>query len=131
GYQVIPYATYTYGTTMTFLNQYYGLGVKQEYRLFDTFKAALDLTGYDLTQSGNGPVQDGLHMGNGVNPSLAGQSKTGYVQDFRFTVNPEVQYDIAKTILVAAGYKYDQSWNKNTPNTDGNSTVYLRAGYLF
>jgi hypothetical protein len=134
GFQVIPYATYSYGTTMTYLNQYYGLGVKPEYRLLDNLKFSIDMTAYDLTQDGSGPVTD--LAGNGVNPALSGQTNTGWVSDFRYTINPEVQYDIARTILVAAGYKYDQSFN-NQPNTgqggmsDGNSTVYVKVGYLF
>lgn len=128
GFQVIPYATYTYGTTMTFLNQYYGLGVKPEYRFLDAFKVSLDMTAYDLTQSVNGPI---AALGQSMNPALAGQNITGYTQDFRYTLNPEIQYDIAKTILVAAGYKYDQSFNSQTPNSDGNSTVYAKVGYLF
>ena len=37
-------------------------------------------------------------------------------------INPEVQYDIARTILFAAGYKYDQSFN-NQPNTGANGNV--------
>ncbi|RTL01433.1 MAG: hypothetical protein EKK57_04730 [Proteobacteria bacterium] len=130
GFQVIPYATYTYGTTMTFLNQYYGVGVKPEYRLMNNLKFSLDMTAYDLTQSPSGPVSA---LGpTEVNPALAGQNQSlGYTQDFRYTLNPEIQYDIAKTILVSAGYKYDQSFNSNTPNSDGNSTVYAKVGYLF
>ncbi len=141
GFQVIPYATYTYGTTMTDLNQYYGLGVKPEYRLMDNLKVSLDMTAYDATQDGNTPVtitglptspmgSTGAAASNGWNPMWAGQTTTGFVQDFRYTINPEVQYDIAKTVLVAAGYKYDQSFNKQEVN-DGNSTVYFKVGYLF
>ena len=141
GFQVIPYATYTYGTTMTNLNQYYGLGVKPEYRLMNNLKFSLDMTAYNATQDGNTPVTvvgagpvdpsgNGAVAWNGWNPMWAGQTTTGFVQDFRYTINPEVQYDIAKTILVAAGYKYDQSFNNQQPN-DGNSTVYFKVGYLF
>ncbi len=136
GFQVIPYVTYTYGTTMTNLNQYYGLGVKPEYRLLDNLKFSIDMTAYDATQSGQGPLNDTGAVANGTNPAWAGQTQQGWVSDFRYTINPEVQYDIARTILVAAGYKYDQSFN-NQPNTgtggmsDGNSTVYFKVGYLF
>lgn len=131
GFQVIPYVTYTYGTTMTYLDQYYGLGVKPEYRLLDSLKVSLDITAYDLTQNTNGAVA-GVTAGTmNPNPALAGQVAAGYVQDFRYTLNPEVQYDIAKIILVGVGYKYDQSFNKATPNSDGNSTVYAKVGYLF
>lgn len=131
GFQVIPYVTYTYGTTMTFLNQYYGAGVKPEYRLMNNMKVSLDMTAYDLTQSTNGPVSTLPGVNATMNPALAGQNITGYTQDFRYTINPEVQYDIAKTIMLSAGYKYDQSFNSNTPNSDGNSTVYAKVGYLF
>lgn len=139
GFQVIPYVTYTYGTTMTNLNQYYGLGVKPEYRLLDSLKVSLDITAYDATQDGNtvaGYIYNSglpaINAGfNGTNPLFAGQMVYGYVQDFRYTLNPEVQYDIAKTILVGVGYRYDQSFNKATPNSDGNSTVYAKVGYLF
>ena len=55
----------------------------------------------------------------------------GWTSDFRYTLNPEIQYDIARTILIAGGYKYDQSFNAATPNSDGNSTVYFKVGYLF
>ena len=135
GLQVIPYVTYTYGTTMTNLNQYYGLGVKPEYRFMDNFKFSVDMTAYDATQDGNTPVTvngapDSAAAWNGWNPMWAGQTTTGFVQDFRYTINPEVQYDIAKTIMVAGGYKYDQSFNNTMPN-DGNSTVYVKVGYLF
>ena len=141
GFQVIPYVTYTYGTTMTDLNQYYGVGVKPEYRLMNNLKFSVDMTAYDATQDGNTPVtitglgpssmgETGAAAMNGWNPMWAGQSVTGYVSDFRYTINPEVQYDIAKTILVSAGYKYDQSFNNQEVN-DGNSTVYAKVGYLF
>ncbi len=142
GFQVIPYATYTYGTTMTNLNQYYGLGVKPEYRLLDNLKFSLDMTAYDATQDGNtvaGYIPGATNTAgqaipagfNGTNPLFAGQMNYGWTSDFRYTLNPEVQYDIARTILVSAGYKYDQSFNAATPNSDGNSTVYFKVGYLF
>lgn len=142
GFQVIPYVTYTYGTTMTNLNQYYGAGVKPEYRLMNNLKLSLDMTAYDATQDGNtvagyipgatNTAGEAIPAGfNGTSPLFAGQMVYGYVQDFRYTLNPEVQYDIAKTIMISAGYKYDQSFNSNTPNSDGNSTVYAKVGYLF
>lgn len=128
GFQIVPYVTYTYGTTMTNLNQYYGLGVKPEYRLMNNLKFSVDMTAYDATQDGQGPLNP--PVSNGANPFWPGQSQQGFVQDFRYTINPEVQYDIAKTILIAGGYKYDQSFNNQMPN-DGNSTVYVKVGYLF
>jgi hypothetical protein len=123
---------------MTNLNQYYGLGVKPEYRLLDNLKFSIDMTAYDATQDGQAPLNNGAAgpVYNGANPAWSGQTQQGWVSDFRYTINPEVQYDIARTILVAAGYKYDQSFN-NQPNTgtggmsDGNSTVYFKVGYLF
>lgn len=134
GFQVIPYATYTYGSTMGNLNQYYGLGVKPEYRFLGSLKASLDLTAYDLTQDGSnftGTAQlPNAYAMARTNTAFADQTVTGYVQDFRYTINPEIQYDIAKTLLVAGGYAYDQSFNNQMVN-DGNSTVYVRVGYLF
>jgi hypothetical protein len=120
GFQLTPYVTYTYGATMTNLNQYYGIGLKPEYRFLGAFKASVDMTAYDATQDGQ----------NGLNAFWPGQAAIGFVQDFRYTINPEIQYDIAKTIMLAGGYKYDQSFNSQMPN-DGNSTVYVKVGYLF
>ncbi len=85
------------------------------------------MTAYNATQAGGGAVPAG------VNPTFNGQLGAisyGDVSDFRYTINPEVQYDIAKTILVAGGYKYDQSFNNQSFNA-GNNTVYVRVGYLF
>ena len=124
GFQVIPYATYTYGTSLGALNQYYGLGVKPEYRLMGALKVSLDMTAYNATQAGGGNVPAT------VNPTFNNSSEMNDISDFRYTLNPEVQYDIAKTILVAGGYKYDQSFNNQTFNA-GNNTVYVRVGYLF
>ena len=130
GFQLTPYVTYTYGTTMTNLNQYYGLGLKPEYRFLGAFKASVDLTAYDATQDGQGPLNNAGIVGAGTNAFWPGQTQQGLVQDFRYTINPEIQYDIAKTIMLAGGYKYDQSFNNQLPN-DGNSTVYVKVGYLF
>lgn len=124
GFQVIPYATYTYGTSLGALNQYYGLGVKPEYRLLGALKVSLDMTAYNATQAGGGSVPAT------VNPTFNGSGNMNDISDFRYTLNPEVQYDIAKTILVAGGYKYDQSFNNQTYDA-GNNTVYVRVGYLF
>jgi len=125
GFQVIPYATYTYGTSLGAITQYYGLGVKPEYRLMSDLKVSIDMTGYNATQAGGGSVP------SFVNPTFSDATwDTGDVSDFRYTINPEVQYDIAKTILVAGGYKYDQSFNNQLYNA-GNNTVYVRVGYLF
>lgn len=129
GFQVIPYATYTYGTSLGAINQYYGLGVKPEYRLGNVLKVSLDMTAYDATQAGGGA---GLQPAT-VNPTFWGQANNGYIQDFRYTINPEVQYDIAKTILLGVGYSYDNSFNQTQTvmNGAGNSTLYAKLGYLF
>ncbi len=129
GFQVIPYATYTYGTSLGAINQYYGLGVKPEYRFGSSLKISLDMTAYDATQAGGGA---GLQPAT-VNPTFWGQTNNGYIQDFRYTINPEVQYDIAKTILLGVGYSYDNSFNQQqtTMNGAGNSTLYAKLGYLF
>lgn len=133
GFQIIPYATFTYGTSLGALNQYYGAGVKPEYRLGSALKVSFDATAYAATQDGgSGPSA----IPATTNPAFNGQAQAGYTSDFRYTLNPEVQYDIAKTVLIGAGYKYDQSFN-NQPNSigggysDGNSTIYARLGYLF
>jgi hypothetical protein len=125
GFQVIPYATYTYGTSLGALNQYYGLGVKPEYRFLNALKVSVDMTAYNATQAGGGAIPAS------VNPTFnsSGWNNTD-ISDFRYTLNPEVQYDIAKTILVAGGYKYDQSFNNQSYDA-GNNTVYVRVGYLF
>ncbi|HCY39097.1 MAG TPA: hypothetical protein DHV02_04470, partial [Neisseriales bacterium] len=60
GFQVIPYATYTYGTSLGALNQYYGLGVKPEYRLLNALKVSVDMTAYNATQAGGGAVPAGV-----------------------------------------------------------------------
>ena len=124
GFQVIPYATFTDGTSLGAINQYFGLGVKPEYRLMGDLKVSLDMTAYDAMQDGGGTIPAT------VNPTFQNSMNYGNIQDFRYTLNPEVQYDIAKTILVAGGYKYDQSFNNQSFNA-GNNTVYVRVGYLF
>lgn len=125
GFQVIPYATYTYGTSLGAITQYYGLGVKPEYRLLNALKVSVDMTAYNATQAGGGSVPAA------VNPTFNSYAgNVNDISDFRYTINPEVQYDIAKTILVAGGYKYDQSFNNQSYDA-GNNTVYVRVGYLF
>ena len=130
GFQVIPYATFTYGTSLGALDNYYGVGAKPEYRFGEALKVSFDTTAYIANQSGGNSVPATY------NPIFAGQMTAGSISDFRYTLNPEVQYDIAKTILIGVGYKYDQSFN-DQPNTyngglsSGNSTVYARVGYLF
>jgi hypothetical protein len=83
------------------------------------------MTAYNATQAGGGAIPAS------VNPTFnsSGWNNTD-ISDFRYTLNPEVQYDIAKTILVAGGYKYDQSFNNQSYDA-GNNTVYVRVGYLF
>ena len=129
GFQEIPYATFTYGTSLGALNQYYGLGSKSEYRLH-SFKFSLDATAYEATQSGGNSIPAV------TNPAYTNQLVYGEVQDFRYTINPEVQYDVSNVLLLAVGYAYDQSFNSqpnvgNGTYSDGNSTAYVRVGYLF
>lgn len=129
GFQVIPYATFTYGTSLGALNNYYGVGVKPELRV-KSFKFSLDTTTYIANQSGGGVIP------GTTNPTFNTQGGTGNTSDFRYTINPEVQYDFMQTVMVAVGYAYDQSFNSQ-PNMEfgqysgGNSTVYARVGYLF
>lgn len=126
GFQVIPYATFSYGTSLGALTENYGGGVKPEYRFGDSLKVSLDSMAYSTTQNGGGAVPAA------VNPAFSGNMDLGTVEDFRYTLNPEVQYDISHVVLLGIGYKYDQSFN-NQPNgnPDGNSTVYARIGVLF
>ncbi|MDQ5922276.1 MAG: hypothetical protein QG673_2335 [Pseudomonadota bacterium] len=126
GFQVIPYITGSYGTALGALTDNYGAGAKPEYRFGKSLKVSLDAMAYSTTQNGGGAVPAA------VNPSFSNNYDLGTVQDFRYTLNPEVQYDISQIVLLGIGYKYDQSFN-NQPNgnPDGNSTVYARIGVLF
>lgn len=106
GFQVIPYASFGYAATPQLQDNYaWGLGVQPEYRLLDALK---------------------LSLGLGLNGANGGSDNT---TTLAFNVNPEVQYNIAKTIMLGAGYNYASQFN-NTSQLNYN-TLYFRAGYLF
>lgn len=123
GFQVIPYVSFSsvqgtaqgsnsndvgYNTSQVYN---YGLGVQPEYRLFGSFKLAL---GMGLT-------------GNQINVGGADQ------QNFNYYVAPNVQYDIAKTVMLSAGYTYQNAFNSGSAFTGvgGTNVVDFKVGYLF
>ncbi len=105
GFQVIPYASFAATDSA---NYAWGVGVQPEYRLLSSLKVALGL---------------GLQGANGQDDN--GKDTT----IFGFNVNPEVQYDIAKTIMLSLGYNYSTTFNGNNAAT-GN-IVTAKVGYLF
>lgn len=124
GFQVIPYVSFStqQGTVVvgnnnaqTGLNNgqiyNYGLGVQPEYRLFGSFKLALGMGMYGNQVSVNGADQ----------------------QNFNYYVAPEVQYDIAKMVMLSAGYNYTNSFNatNSVTGTGGTNSVNFKVGYLF
>lgn len=107
GFQVIPYASF--GATDN--NQYaWGLGVQPEYRLLNSLKLSMGL---------------GLQGMNGK----AGTSQPDSTTLFAMNVNPEVQYDIAKTVMLAVSYNYVTQFNSDT--AAGSSGLNVKVGYLF
>lgn len=106
GFQVIPYASFAYAANPSVQDNYaWGVGVQPEYRLLSSLKVDLGL---------------GLSGANGG---------TDGTTTFGFNVNPEVQYDISKTILVGVGYNYASQFNSE--NELNYNTLYARVGYLF
>ncbi|MDD3267156.1 MAG: outer membrane beta-barrel protein [Burkholderiales bacterium] len=118
GFQIIPFASFGYagggitevnGVATSNVDAYkWGIGVQPEYRFLSSLKASLGLglAGY------NG-------FGNNGNSTTV----------FGFNVNPEVQYDIAKTVMVAVGYNYSSQFNgSNALNTNN---LNVKVGYLF
>lgn len=106
GFQVIPYASFAYAANPAVQDNYaWGVGVQPEYRLLSSLKVALGL---------------GLSGANGG---------TDGTTTFAFNVNPELQYDISKTILIGAGYNYASQFNST--NELNYNTLYARVGYLF
>ncbi len=116
GFQVIPYGSFSsvQGATSgasTGQIYNYGVGVQPEYRLLGSLKLAL---GLGVT-------------GNQINVDGADQ------QNFNYYVSPEVQYDIAKTVMLSAGYTYENAFNSNNTvtGTGGTNIVAVKVGYLF
>lgn len=104
GLQVIPYASF--GATNN--NAYtWGLGVQPEYRLLNSLKVSLGL---------------GLQGANG-------QSNGNNTTVFAFNANPEVQYDIAKTVMLSVGYNYTSTFNDQ--ETLNANSLNVKLGYLF
>ncbi len=117
GFQVIPYVGFGTnsmtgaGTSQT--SYLYGAGLKPEYRFLTSLKVSLDASIYGVQQ---------------------GQSTfTTSGQRFDYALNPEVQYDINKTVMLAVGYTYNNSFNSQgtLAGDGGNSTVTAKVGYLF
>lgn len=114
GFQVVPYASFGYaggGNTAggNSIDAYkWGVGVQPEYRFLSAFKASLGM---------------GLAGYNGTNNNNASTTAFG------FNVNPEIQYNIAKTVMVAVGYNFGTQFNDQvSANTN---TVNAKVGYLF
>lgn len=123
GFQIIPYASFgvynvpsvdaqAVGSFQNVQTGYtpaysYGLGVQPEYRLLNSLKVSLAL-------------------------GLAGTQAYGQ-QSFNYAVTPEVQYDIAKTVMVSVGYTYSNAFNAedNVYGANGANTVTAKVGYLF
>lgn len=106
GFQVIPYASFAYAANPAVQDNYaWGLGVQPEYRLLSSLKIDLGL---------------GLVGANGG---------TNGTTTMAFNVNPEVQYDINKTIMIGVGYNYASQFNSE--DQLNYNTLYARVGYLF
>lgn len=106
GFQVIPYASF--GAVDNQSSYSWGVGVQPEYRLMSSLKVALGL---------------GLQGMDGKN------DKGNDTTVMAFNVNPEVQYDIAKTIMLSVGYNYGTTFNGN--NSEATNAVTAKVGYLF
>lgn len=111
GFQVIPFVSANAisfnGTTD---NYAWGLGVQPEYRLLSSLKVALGL---------------GIQGYNGITNN---EGDTGML--FAFDVNPQVQYDISKTVMLSLGYNYVANFNSAEAAQNGNG-VNVKVGYLF
>ncbi len=105
GFQVVPYASF--GATDS-ADYSWGAGVLPQYRLMSSLMVGLGLGLQGMTGQNN--------QGNDTTV-------------FAFNVNPEVQYDIAKTILLSVGYNYQTTFN-NSPTITTNA-VTAKVGYLF
>ncbi len=115
GLQVIPYASF--GATDS-ADYTWGVGVQPEYRLLSSFKASLGLGVFGY--NGNP---------NSATANLYGGDNCGCNTAFAFNINPEIQYDIAKTIMLSAGYNYTNTFNAQ--NSTSTNTVTAKVGYLF
>jgi hypothetical protein len=117
GFQIIPYINIG-AANMTGLNTgetsyTYGAGLKPEYRLLSTLKLSVDANIYGVQQGQSAFTTSGQRM--------------------NYAITPEVQYDIAKTVMLSVGYTYDNSFNSqgNLVGDNGNSILAAKVGYLF
>jgi hypothetical protein len=117
GFQVIPYVSAAAINLDGATDNYaWGLGVQPEYRFLSSLKVSLGmgLVGYN-GQTGKATPE---------NPN--GTTGTAFL----FNVNPEVQYDIAKTIMLSVGYNYTANFNSAEALQNGQG-VNVKVGYLF
>lgn len=111
GFQVIPYASFG---SINNNNYSWGVGVQPEYRLMKSLKLSMGL---------------GVMGANG-NYTVSGDQETpSNTTTFGFNVNPEVQYDIAQTVMLSVGYNYVSNFN-NDQAVSGNALT-AKVGYLF
>lgn len=122
GFQLIPFASFSTQqgavavdgsgvATAVDGNIYnYGLGVQPELRV--------------------GPVKFALGLGlTGNQIGVNGQNQ----QNFNYSISPEVQYDIAKMVMLSVGYNYTNAFNSSQAfsGVGGTNTVTAKVGYLF
>ena len=123
GLQIIPYLSFSTQQGTVAVNSQgvqtpdngqiynYGIGVQPEYRLLGSLKVAL---GLGLT-------------GNQISVNGSNQ------QNFNYYISPEVQYDIAKMVMLSAGYTYQNAFNASEAysGVGGTNVVTVKVGYLF
>jgi|JI61114DRNA_FD_contig_111_564326_length_811_multi_9_in_0_out_0_1 hypothetical protein len=124
GLQVIPHVGFGFqqaggavdGTVYT-----YSLGIRPEYRFLSALKVSLDANLVGTQQGAS--TASGSYVNNG--------------QDFGYSLSPEVQYDISKTVMLALAYTYSNSFNTGTSavpgqeGSNGTNTLTAKVGYLF
>ena len=108
-FQIIPYAQFSNGVLETTQYNSVGVGVLPEYRLMESLKLAVDV---------------GLGNTNYGNPSAS---------QIYYLINPQVQYNVDKTVMLGIGYSYSSVLNApaNPSSQYGNSTITAKVGYLF
>ena len=116
GLQVIPYVAFG---DINNANYAWGVGVQPEYRLLSSLKVSLGMgiQGYD----GN--------ANNSLTAAINGGNNCGCATTFGYNVNPEVQYDIAKTVMLSAGYNFVSTFNAQ--NSTAQNAFTAKVGYLF
>ena len=116
GFQVIPYVSFGDVNNAGYA---WGVGVQPEYRLLSSLKVSLGMgiQGYD----GN--------ANNSLTAAVNGGNNCGCATVFGYNVNPEVQYDIAKTVMLSAGYNFVSTFNAQ--NSTAQNAFTAKVGYLF